>query len=237
MSTVQGGGNIVTDGLVICLDAANTNSYVSGSTVWNDISRGGSTMTLINGPTFNSSNNGSIVFDGIDDRVSLTSNINTGQNFTVSAWIFPTLLGSLRRSIVANGYNYVSTNGWFFATGGGINNAFFLSIGTDLAVRGSNSNALTVNMWAFVSGVCINGGANILLYVNGREVPSYSFSVLGTRTITYTHPQLNVGFRDVGSANTDPYTGRIAQTTVNTRALTAAEILQNYNATKSRFGL
>ena len=60
---------IITDGLVLYLDAANPYSYVSGSTVWNDISRGGNNGTLINGPTFSSANNGSIVFDGTNDYV------------------------------------------------------------------------------------------------------------------------------------------------------------------------
>ena len=236
MSTVEGGGDIVTNQLVSYLDAANTKSYISGSTTWNDLSIGGNTMSLVNGPTFNSNNNGSIVFDGIDDRVSRTSSINTGQNFTVSAWIYPTLLGTTRRCVVANSMNYSSTNGWLFSTST-VNNALFLSIGADLSYRVSVANVLTVNQWAFVSGVCINGGENILLYVNGREVPSYSFSVLGTRTITYTYPQFNLGFRNAGGVTTDPYTGRIAQTAVYTRALSAEEILQHYNATKSRFGL
>ena len=58
---------IVTDGLVLYLDAANPKSYVSGSTTWRDISRGGNNGTLVNGPTFDSGNGGNIVFDGVDD--------------------------------------------------------------------------------------------------------------------------------------------------------------------------
>ena len=60
---------IVTDGLVLYLDAANTRSYVSGSTVWTDLSRVGNNGLLINGPTFNSLNNGSIVFNGTNQYV------------------------------------------------------------------------------------------------------------------------------------------------------------------------
>ena len=239
MSTVEGGGNIVTDGLVLYLDAANTKSYVSGSTTWNDISRGGNNGTLVNGPTFNSGNNGSIVFDGIDDRVSRTSNIDTGQNFTVSAWIFPTLLGTTRRAVVVNGYNYVLKNGWAFLTSGfGVNNTFFLSIGTDSAYRVAPANTLSLNTWAYITGVVQGGGSSITLYKNGVALSTYAGSLLTSNTITYTYPQLNVGYRDVGSVNsTDPYTGRIAQTSVYNRALSATEILQNYNTTKGRFGL
>ena len=125
MSTVEGSRSIITNGLVLYLDAANTKSYVSGSTTWNDLSRNNNTGTLINGSTFNSLNGGSIVFDGIDDRVSGTT-INTGQNFTVNCWIFPTLLGATRRALVGNGYPYTSRVGWFLCTaGGGVNNTFF----------------------------------------------------------------------------------------------------------------
>ena len=61
---------IVTDGLVICLDAANTKSYPGSGTTWTD-TIGGNVGTLTNGPTFNSANAGYIAFDGTDDYLSL----------------------------------------------------------------------------------------------------------------------------------------------------------------------
>jgi hypothetical protein len=61
------GPSIVTDGMVLSLDAANTKSYVSGSTVWRDMSGNEYSGSLINGPTFSNVNGGSIVFDGVDD--------------------------------------------------------------------------------------------------------------------------------------------------------------------------
>jgi hypothetical protein len=87
MSTLSGGPNIVVDGLVLYLDAANQYSYVSGSTAWNDLSRSNNNGTLINGPTFNSANGGSIVFDGIDDYVSFVSNPSLTNQITVEVWI------------------------------------------------------------------------------------------------------------------------------------------------------
>ena len=71
---------IVTDGLVLYLDAANTKSYVSGSTTWNDISRTNINGTLVNGPTFSSDGGGSILFDGSNDYVQ----INYGGNLSSS---------------------------------------------------------------------------------------------------------------------------------------------------------
>ena len=89
MSTLSGGPNIVTNGLVLSLDAANPKSYVSGSTTWNDISRGGNNGTLINGPTFNSANGGSIVFDGVNDFISLSGPYSLTKNYTLR-FIFKT---------------------------------------------------------------------------------------------------------------------------------------------------
>jgi hypothetical protein len=227
---------IVTDGLVLYLDAANTKSYVSGSTIWNDISRGGNNGTLTNGPTFSSGNLGSIVFDGIDDRVSQTSAINTGQNFTVSSWIYPTLLGTTRRAIAGNSYPYSSRDGWFFCTAGGANNTFFMSIGADVSYKIAAANTLNTNEWSFVTAVVQNGGGSIDLYKNGLIITSFAGSVITSGTITYNTAQFNVGFRTVGGT-TDPYTGNITSVSIYNRALSSDEILQNYNATKSRFGL
>jgi hypothetical protein len=67
MSTLNGGpGNIVTNGLVLYLDAANYLSYTSGSTVWRDLSSSNLSGSLINGPTFNSANGGYIACDGTE---------------------------------------------------------------------------------------------------------------------------------------------------------------------------
>ena len=64
---------IVTSGLVLCLDAANKLSYPSTGTSWYDLTSTGYVGTLTNGPTFNGSNGGTIVFDGVDDYVSVSS--------------------------------------------------------------------------------------------------------------------------------------------------------------------
>ena len=88
MSTASGGPNIVTNGLVLSLDAANTKSYISGSTVWKDLSRGGNDGTLVNSPTFNTGSGGSIVFDGVNDYAVYPSNNSIDVNsFTWSATV------------------------------------------------------------------------------------------------------------------------------------------------------
>ncbi len=82
MSTVEGGGNVTTNGLKIYLDAGNPKSYVSGSTTWYDLSGNNVNGTLTNGPTFSPEANGCIVFDGIDDIVTTTFNkVQTSNTF------------------------------------------------------------------------------------------------------------------------------------------------------------
>lgn len=85
-------GGIVTNGLVLALDAAKKDSYPGSGTVWRDISGNGNNGTLTNGPTFNSGNGGSIVFDGVDDYVEygLITQMSNLINITVSYWYYPT---------------------------------------------------------------------------------------------------------------------------------------------------
>jgi len=224
--------SIVMNGLVLALDAGNTKSYPRSGTTWTNLLGTGSNGTLTNGPTYSSANGGSIVFDGVDDNVSRTS-FNTGQNFTVSAWIYPTLLGTTRRAIVANSYPYATRTGWLLCTGGALEtNTFFLSIGADVAYNTAASNSLELNKWQFVVATVTNGGESILLYVNSVLVGT-SGSALNSGTITYTDSQFYVGYRH--TTNTDPYSGNISQVSVYNRVLSAAEIQQNYNALKGRF--
>lgn len=227
---------IITDGLVLYLDAANTRSYPGSGTTWNDLSRGGNNGTLVNGPTFNTGSGGSIVFDGVNDRVSRSSPINAGSNFTVNAWIYPTLLGTTRRAIVGNGYNYTSRQGWLFCTaGGGINNTFFLSIGSDIAGVNAPANTLSLNTWVYISATCQNGGGAINLYRNGTIITDV-ISTLSSGSIQYDINQFNVGFRFVGGT-ADPFTGNIASVSIYNRILTQQEVLQNFNATRARYGV
>src|SRR6056300_1799187 len=81
-------GNIVTDGLVLNLDAARKDSYNRTGTTWNDISGNGNNGTLINGPTFDSEDYGSIVFDGVDDYAAVSCNLSTFSSLTVSIYTY-----------------------------------------------------------------------------------------------------------------------------------------------------
>jgi hypothetical protein len=225
-----------TTGLVLNLDASNTASYPGSGTVWTDLSGSSNNMSLFNGASYDPSNRNSILFDGVNDYVGKAAAMNTGQNFTVSVWMYATLLGSTRTSLVANSYNYSGGNGWFFCTNaGGAPNSFFLSIGSDSPVKVSSANILTLNTWNYLTAVIRSGGRYIDLYKNGLLISGASTD-FGVKTITYTYANFSIGFRDP-SATPDPFKGNIGSAQIYNLALTAAEILANYNTTKGRYGL
>jgi hypothetical protein len=219
MSTVGGGVNIVTNGLVLYLDASNTKSYVSGSTTWNDVSRSRNNGSLINGPTFNSGNGGNIVFDGVDDYVNVVSSTSLNEPKTIESWVYVTSQQTamiLSRGI-GNYELYTFTDGFVYTYWG---NAFNSSI---------NNPSVTLNIW---NQFCFTlSGTTETVYKNG--------SLIGSRSLNTTPSYSNTGDLDIARRNTNTLylNGRVSNCKIYNRTLSAAEVLQNYNATKSRFGL
>jgi hypothetical protein len=216
---------VVTDGLVLYLDAANTKSYTSGSTTWNDMSRGGNNGTLVNGPTFSSTNGGCMVFDGIDDFVSIPNPLNQSnllQEWSVSAWINITtktrqcLLGNFNTNL------YVS----YFDSSQSL---LYLNQGVDdYYTYGGNLSNIG---WVLATFRFKNSTGQRTIYRNGTNIsttgPNFTSTPKGiqsTLTIGYNIANAAAGFQ-----------GSLSNIMIYNRYITDQEILQNYNATKSRF--
>ena len=224
---------IVTDGLVLYLDAANPASYVSGSTVWNDLSRSQLSGSLVNGPTFSSGNGGSIVFDGVDDYVSVpkqTAFVNVSQ-FTLMSWMKRRTVSS---KVVCHQGATLREDISFELWSDGF--AYF-ELG-----NASNSYANIANTstdWQYLAMVfdgTQTGNSNRLkCYINGSLL---NVAYNGTIPATTADPDsiFSVG-ATIGTGYSNFSDGNISQVAIYNRALTATEILQNYNATKGRFGL
>jgi hypothetical protein len=248
---------IVTDGLVLYLDAANTKSYVSGSTSWNDISRGGNNGTLINGPTFNSANSGSIVLDGVNEYItinnSVTSQILSPSVATFTIWLRAndTFSNDNRCSIISRG-NYNTSGGYFIHLGKFSGNCQVLasfSRSTTTSYSFDSTSWITID-WGVWNQITVSVGNNITLYVNGIQKSSVarlvSSIIYGNGTIN-TNGDTNIVLcsslsyaptLDQGSGGIwRPYNGNTSIFTLYNRVLTPQEVLQNYNATKSRYGL
>ena len=225
--------NIITNGLVLNVDAGKSASYPGTGTTIYDLSGSGLTGTLVSSPTFSSLNGGSLVFGG-SSYITRSSALDTGQNFSVTAWIYPTSLGA-RNAIVGNGYPYTTDNGWLFCicdNNFSLFQALFLSIGQNNVLKISNSYVFQLNKWSHVSCSVSGGGSSVKFYVNGVET-SYGFIIQTSRTISYSNNEFHIGMRH--SSTTERFGGNISQVQIYNTSLTAQEILQNYNATKSRY--
>ena len=219
------GPKIVTSGLLLALDAADKLSYRGSGTTWRDLSGNNNTGTLTNGPTFSGANMGSIVFDGTNDCVTLAINslfnFGTG-DFSIFCWIksskvsdFSTIFalddGALGTGIIL----YITVTTGVFRTW--VANVF------------QNTAASIANgTWNYV-GITRSSGT-VYQYINGIQVGSFA-SAGSVRTNQIPR------FGNYDSSNSYMYQGNIAVSQIYNRALTATEVLQNYNATKGRYGL
>jgi hypothetical protein len=211
---------IITDGLVLNLDAGNPASYPGSGTTWSDLSGNGNNGTLVNGVGYNSGNGGSLSFDGTNDYAISTQNFIFSSNnpLTISVWIKTnslTLDGAYYRRILSFNTNYgISTTttsvGWYTA-------------GADLITPVTISTGL----WYKVD--CIYTGTQYQTYLNGVLANSF------TSTFPATSSQLWIG--RFHSSNDGRFNGNIAQASIYNRALSASEVSQNFNATRSRFGI
>jgi hypothetical protein len=235
---------IITDGLVLYLDAANIRSYVSGSTTWNDISRVGNNGNLINGPTFNSANGGSIVLDGVDDYFitpsGSTPTLNITSQITLETWFKSTALANASHgdNLFSKGVSTDTNSGVYelnLANNTTANSpSFRMRIGASTPTY-SPTNIL-INLNQIYNVTCTYNGSIIRIFVNGVESGS---GLSASGTIQNSTQQLTIGVRFVhrtGIADSF-FSGNIYLSKIYNRALSTAEVLQNYNTLKTRFGL
>jgi hypothetical protein len=213
---------IVKDGLVLLLDAANTKSYPGSGTTWFDRSGNGNNGTLVNGPTFSSGNGGSIVFDGVNDVVSTSNNSLFENQGAVSIWVSRSGNNSSQRLIRRLGAN---TNRFYL----------FINQGSVSGVRGGNderntSFTFSVNQWIHIVWQWRLSDTLQQIYINGN------LNYNGTYVPAVSGGDATFGVAQAEGVETW-FGGNVANVQVYNRILTASEILQNYNATKGRFGL
>jgi hypothetical protein len=231
MSTLSGGPNTVTNGLVLSLDAANTKSYVSGSTTWTDLSRSNNNGILTNGPTFNTGSLGSIVFDGVDDY----GNIGPASKYLTAyhayeLWIKTSGIGLNTQSGLL-GISYGLTIN--LQSNGSLT---YLVYSNEASAYIINSVTTGLNLlddkWHHI--VCTRGVSAYGIYIDGVLNSSGS---PGSWTGTNIWAAMNALIGNNPNNVNLLYVGTMAIVKVYNRALSTQEVLQNYNATKTRFGL
>lgn len=215
---------VVTNGLVLYLDAGNSSSYSGSGTAWSDLSDSGNDGTLTNGPTFDSNNSGAIVFDGTNDYVDVSGS-ETLTAATFLTWIrrsgeqtnYAGILFS--RSTVTSGMNFRGTS-------------------EEVGYHWNNDQ----NTYNWSSGLTVPNAewCMIAVTVTSSIATAYLFRSAGTTSATNsvshsssTLDNIKVG-ADQGSGRY--FDGRISVAMLYDRALSQSELTSNYNAFKSRYG-
>ena len=204
----------ITDGLVLCLDAANRKSYPGSGTTWTDLSGRGNTGTLINmdGTNFSSTNGGYLTFDATNEYITSTFSTTSGQAVTYSGWLY-----SIETVTYRNFVDSVTANPMIWWNNSG-------QIEFD---AGSHTTpAVYRNQWVHVALSKPSGSSSASYYVNGVLV--------GTGG-AYTTPALTPTWFNRAGGQT--WRGNASNVQAYNRALSAAEIQQNFNATRSRYGI
>lgn len=230
------GPNIVTDGLVLYLNAGDTNSYSGSGTTFTDLSRSSNNGTLTNGPTFNSGNLGSIVLDGGSDYISMNSTPITTA-FTINIWVQKVangLSGATNFTVLCDRINGITP-------ASGNRNGFFLNGNTVLYFTARVSNvsldAISNSFTSVLNRICMCSvtydGSVIKFYVNGASVLSTPYALVGPLD-NGTSPT----FIGRSTASADYFlNGNVYNYQLYNIGLSDSQILQNYNALKRRFGL
>ena len=227
---VFAGPEIVEDGLVLALDAGNTKSYPGSGTTWTDLSGNGNNGTLTNGPTYSSSNGGSIVFDGSNDYVS-TNYTATFQDFTLCGFVKADNPNGKTWEDIIDSYDLDSSD-WCRITL--YQGKPSLEIDANSSRSSVTSSTIaTADQWYHIVGV--RSGTTGYLYING--ILNKQNSVTGNVISADTDSQFFIGNISRPTSLSEGWNGNIAQVSIYNKALTASEIQQNFNATRSRFGI
>jgi hypothetical protein len=215
------GPRIITNGLIFAVDAADRNSYPGSGTTWFDLQANRDDSILTNGPTFNSDNGGSIVFDGVDD-VGASTDV-PGALMTVSIWVYKTSTATNQGIITRN--NTI----WGIAQISGTLRVLVVTIGSYT----DTGYTIPLNQWVNIVYTYAGTGLSDsqVVYINGTSI----FTGVGTGNLSTGRIRGSPFF--IGAGNSSYWGGRIAQVQVYNRPLPTSEVLQNYNNQKSRFGL
>jgi hypothetical protein len=216
---------IVTDGLVLLLDAGDINSYPRSGTTWYDVSGNGNNVTLTNGPTFLPTvARGVMSFDGVDDYATApaSSKFAFGAgDFTLECWVYPTDISTTYQHMIA-----LPDQGTF-ALKSEVNTGNIYFYSPSFTTYGSTSGwTLTLNTWNHVMFTRVSNVG--YAYLNGVSKGSKSgFSNSFSSQILNIHNGWPGEFAGM----------LMGAVRVYNIGFSSAQVTQNYNAQKSRFGL
>jgi hypothetical protein len=237
MSTLKGSPNIAVDGLILCLDAANPKSYSTGST-WVDMSSSINNVSLVNDPTFTSSGVGSFLFNGVDDYGKITSlNLSSFNKITIDIWMKFTT--SSLKILAEHSIDFNGSNAFVIVLNefGGVGSF-------QISDRGPEGYNISYTSQGFNDG----NWHNFIVVIDRslsltQQNKIYADGVFNTILDPGYRSDINSNFSNfdlyIGSraGSNYFYPGSISSIKIYNRALSINEVSQNFNATKTRFGL
>jgi hypothetical protein len=224
-----GGGGVITDGLVLYVDASNPASYSGTGTTWFDLSPNGNNGTLSGNATYNSGNGGFISLQSNTGFINFGSG-SAGSNtssYTWGAWVKFTDVSSTN-IFMARGND--SSGGWNLAAvmlTTGFNASMVTTVPSTSQINSVYSTTPVANTWYYYTAV-FDAGVSLKVYINGVLSATQNSSSTNLR---------NSGEGWSSSLGTTYYNADYGSMIAYNTALTDAEVLQNYNATKERFDL
>ena len=225
---------IVTDGLVLYIDAGKTNSYPGTGTNWTDLSGNNLNGTLVNGPTYDSANLGSIVFDGSNDYATVANNslLNPTTTITIGAYFNISSFGINSYAPIIfkqNNFNSFFEQYSLILTSTLVG---FVITGVDRSQKIASSNLDYRNQTVYAVGTCDANNDEMKLYINGTLITTIAF----TSTFDVGNGSLSIGGTgNVGTSYPGYSNGKIYNVQIYNRILSNTEVTQNYDALRTRF--
>lgn len=265
MSTINSGPDIVRTGLQLCLDAANKKSYPGTGTTWTDLSGNTTNLTLTNGPTYSSLNGGIINLDGVNDYIIGSSNLsvlndikgtdgftcsvlfklnnyststtnpatdNQASSLIMKSSFSPSWGISLLQNLpnVSRVFTRADIKDGLRNTSVGINDPGYGSI--------QIGSIISLNTWYKIdfTHTFLGTTHSLKLYLNGNLAQTSNHTTSTYPILMQNTGSLSLGFDPIGSLAIR-IDSSFAHCSIYNRSLSNQEVLQNFNATKSRFGL
>ena len=222
---------IIINGLFVMLDAGNVKSYTGIGTIWTDITRNSYNGTLQGVTTFNSANLGSFSFNGTTDFISMDMSVPLGTAFTIGAWVRPaTGIGATAGSSIIYGPQANGADNYFAVTSGNNTQVHFTRIADVDNVFVQGTLPVALNNWNYLAMTL--GISTVMTYVNGQlDISITTNFIIGS----WTSVTNSIGRRS--NIAQRYWVGNISNVHMYNRVLSQAEIQQNFNALRGRYGI
>jgi len=234
------GPDIIEDGLVLCLDAANINSYPKSGATWSDLAGNGNHGALQNMENnFDAGNKRSLTFDGSNEKVNCGTFLSDAQDaLSICVWFKPSYVPSGSQSSFRLVSRFVGTGNTagkvILDTNDGFGNGngarFQVTNSSNTVYRASVGSVLETK-WLFYVGTFSQANSKIKIYKNAQELASTNTSgTIGAYNYPWT-----LGEDNTTVSAQEWFDGNMASVSIYNRALTADEVRQNYEATVGRY--